>query len=513
MAIRFVIFYSMLLCANNHIDAQNLVQNYEFNNAIHGSFYPLGGMDSIFSNWQEADKTSDGYQFSKANGAHDTNCLANNIFPPAYACPGSYTNYSTFHYFSPTPYAGRGYGFLSLARDPSKLFSGDSVGVLLSYSSNYLKSKLKKDSLYCTEIHVQIMKGSRAGEHFEMTDDGLGLYFSDNDIFQSLPWKLGIQPQVGNWGMIDTVSQWQKLRGSFIADGTEEYLHIGNFDPFNAQLPWRFTSNASSLNAVYGVLAYDAVYVYNCRDTLFSILQEDTTVCYGQPAWLAPQLKGFKLQDSTTTYNWETPTGNFTTQDTGILATQPGEYKVEAIINKRFKSRTTFTLHWLPPPPVPSLLPDTLTICLNQNEVSTTAPYIFGASYLWPSGDTTRAQTFTWAGLYNLQISTKCWLYEEEVYVENKNCGNMLYVPNAFSPNGDGVNDYFEIYGSDRPIDVTITDRWGRVVLRDTNYKNTWDGTYNGQPLEFGVYTYVIYWSKDEVTTGRKMGTVTILQK
>jgi gliding motility-associated-like protein len=69
-----------------------------------------------------------------------------------------------------------------------------------------------------------------------------------------------------------------------------------------------------------------------------------------------------------------------------------------------------------------------------------------------------------------------------------------LKVPNAFSPNGDGINDTWEITNlfdySDAVIEVF--NRYGQPVFKSSGYQRPWDGTINGKPLPFGTYYYVI---------------------
>jgi gliding motility-associated-like protein len=64
---------------------------------------------------------------------------------------------------------------------------------------------------------------------------------------------------------------------------------------------------------------------------------------------------------------------------------------------------------------------------------------------------------------------------------------------NAFSPNGDGVNDYFRINGIDQFPDHTlyVYNRWGNQVLKVNNYQNNWDGKWQGFDLPDGSYYYV----------------------
>jgi len=68
-----------------------------------------------------------------------------------------------------------------------------------------------------------------------------------------------------------------------------------------------------------------------------------------------------------------------------------------------------------------------------------------------------------------------------------------IFVPNVFSPNGDGINDYIEIKGIGvKSINFTIYDRFGNEIFNTTDINLVWDGTYKGEPALVGDYTYVI---------------------
>ena len=74
---------------------------------------------------------------------------------------------------------------------------------------------------------------------------------------------------------------------------------------------------------------------------------------------------------------------------------------------------------------------------------------------------------------------------------------STLYVPNVFSPDGDGVNDYFEVFVAERNnvlriTKVEVSDRWGNVVYLANNVMPLWDGRFNGAALNPGVYYYKI---------------------
>ena len=69
------------------------------------------------------------------------------------------------------------------------------------------------------------------------------------------------------------------------------------------------------------------------------------------------------------------------------------------------------------------------------------------------------------------------------------------YVPNVFTPNGDGLNDKFFIYGeSISNITLRIFDRWGHVVFYGTDIETGWDGTFKGLDCKSDVYSYQASW-------------------
>jgi len=66
-----------------------------------------------------------------------------------------------------------------------------------------------------------------------------------------------------------------------------------------------------------------------------------------------------------------------------------------------------------------------------------------------------------------------------------------IYIPSAFSPNGDGVNDELFVYGRNIvSIELIIHDRWGKEVFRSNDQAIGWDGTFKGVPAEKDVYVY-----------------------
>ena len=84
-------------------------------------------------------------------------------------------------------------------------------------------------------------------------------------------------------------------------------------------------------------------------------------------------------------------------------------------------------------------------------------------------------------------------------------------VPNAFSPNGDGINDKWKIKYLEYYPDavVQVYNRYGQIVFSSIGYNKEWDGTYNGNPLPIGTYYYVINPKNGRSTIS---GSVTIIK-
>jgi gliding motility-associated-like protein len=69
-----------------------------------------------------------------------------------------------------------------------------------------------------------------------------------------------------------------------------------------------------------------------------------------------------------------------------------------------------------------------------------------------------------------------------------------LFIPNAVTPNNDGVNDFFEVYGNKstwREMSITIFNRWGEKVFESNDMDFKWDCTYRSQLQTSQVFTYL----------------------
>lgn len=108
-----------------------------------------------------------------------------------------------------------------------------------------------------------------------------------------------------------------------------------------------------------------------------------------------------------------------------------------------------------------------------------------------------------------------------DTLVKIAHTGCPIYIPNIFSPNGDGVNDFFQLQTSDAN-EVTITrffifDRWGNEVYRKMNFpihttEGWWDGTYKHFTMNPGVFAYYLEVEYDNGLKETYRGNVTLIR-
>ncbi len=112
--------------------------------------------------------------------------------------------------------------------------------------------------------------------------------------------------------------------------------------------------------------------------------------------------------------------------------------------------------------------------------------------YLWSTGATTQTITITpqKTSEYSVTLDNHGCTYNDAIEI-----GILceLYIPNAFSPNRDGYNDMFIVFGTEvTEVHIRIYNRWGQMVYSGDDLKKGWNGYVGSQEAALGVYTYVI---------------------
>lgn len=135
-------------------------------------------------------------------------------------------------------------------------------------------------------------------------------------------------------------------------------------------------------------------------------------------------------------------------------------------------------------------LVEEVTKCKEQ-ELTLTAP----TPAVWDNGGRGRTTQVNSPGVYQAELSNACGDFTLEFIVTEIDCDINYYVPNVFSPNNDGINDKLEFFfQSDIPFtgELFIFDRWGQQIFSiEGSDALTWDGTYNGQPLNPQVFVWM----------------------
>jgi len=126
---------------------------------------------------------------------------------------------------------------------------------------------------------------------------------------------------------------------------------------------------------------------------------------------------------------------------------------------------------------------------------------IDNVDYLWNTKETIQRIRVSAEGTYSVQV--RAGLCQSLVEIE-VSCPCKMFLPNAFTPNGDGINDYFM-----QKHKVIIYDRLGVKIFEG---KDGWDGTYNGKPAPNDTYYYVLYYIDDDGKEVKMTGSITVLR-
>jgi gliding motility-associated-like protein len=149
------------------------------------------------------------------------------------------------------------------------------------------------------------------------------------------------------------------------------------------------------------------------------------------------------------------------------------------------------------PNPIVNLGPDT-SLCLS--EMPTLDAGAGMIAYLWNTGATSQKIIGYDSGLYWVKVKDPEGCVNRDSVNLNKRKDafpSIIFMPNAFTPNGDGRNDMYPmnqymVKGS--LYNVKLFNRWGEKIAEFTNPDMNWDGNINGKPASEGVYIFIAYW-------------------
>ena len=288
--------------------------------------------------------------------------------------------------------------------------------------------------------------------------------------------------------------------------------------------PGGFTSDQPDIQNLYaGSYTLNVVDAKNCMgDTTIQIVEpapfriEITTTssitggynlnCFGDStASIELQVTG-----GTPDYQYLWNTGDVTRV---IFDLGAGEYLVTIKDVNNCMIDTTITL--IQPQPLTLQLGIKDTYCPDMSDGEVIAFVTGGVEpydYLWSTGETGDRILNVIPSEYNLKVSDANLCEIADTFKVKSERPQCLEIPTAFSPNGDGVNDIWEIGRMELYPDavVEIFNRWGELMFRSSRgYSIPWDGTRNGKALPMDSYHYII-----DLHNGTKpvIGSVTIVR-
>lgn len=270
---------------------------------------------------------------------------------------------------------------------------------------------------------------------------------------------------------------------------------------------------------------------YGCRDTITKTIEiyekPDIAFAYQPVVLCAPAEVHFTATSTNSvSYEWLFGDGSSATiQNPYHTYLSPGNYSVivtaTSVNNCSNYQQQSITVH---NPPTADFIPNP-PLSNTLHPVSFNNTSVGGNLWLWDFGDGNSSADENPSHLFN---DAGTYMVHLEVQDIN-NCTDTIskkviilelttmYVPNAFNPNGDGINDYFGPIGEGINSDyyeMYIYDRWGKLIFHTNDINNLWDGrSKDGRLMPQDVYTWIIFLRKHIGTDHkhRYTGTVTLM--
>lgn len=268
--------------------------------------------------------------------------------------------------------------------------------------------------------------------------------------------------------VLNNTEEWTKLQTCYQASGLEKMILIGNYTlASETQMDCAVVNPQVNLSYYFVddiiVAPFDVV-----PDTLFICGDDDLAVdtrFFDLPLqWDDGWIGGERIIDEEGSYTVMGDTGNCFLVDTTMVIKIPDEIeRVE------------------------------MDLC-ESGEVQLKT--LFPAQ--WSNGEMGNAIIVDKAGSYTAVWQSPCGERVKEFVLEEEACAIRHFVPNIFSPNRDGINDYLEFFfAADDEFtgELNVFDRWGNQLFNARNVSETnparWDGSFRGKQLESGVFVWV----------------------
>jgi gliding motility-associated-like protein len=195
-----------------------------------------------------------------------------------------------------------------------------------------------------------------------------------------------------------------------------------------------------------------------------------------------------------------------------ISVSQPGFFRVRVTDANGCGGEDSLTITALIPLPSNFLPADTSFCGYGTLELIPGGAY---SRYVWNTGQSTPRISVSRAGTYWLEVTdiNNC-RGRDSVVVTARDCLTGVWVPNAFTPGGDGVNDFFRplVSGALQEYRFSVFNRFGEQVFSSADPAQSWDGTYKGKAQSSGVFTWVFRYQLAGQEPKTEKGTVMLIR-
>lgn len=204
-----------------------------------------------------------------------------------------------------------------------------------------------------------------------------------------------------------------------------------------------------------------------------------------------------------------------------VCYTQAGKYKVSLAIASKFGVDSTVKIDYIEVSDAPEIRQVDTSFIINYGESQVIDACALGKTYLW-------SPDINCSGCSSVEVTPdkpenlyQCIVIsadgcEDTCYylIKVEGITGTIYVPNAFSPNGDNKNEVFEVFGKNVIIKVIkIFNRWGEMVYSSDSPTPLWDGRYRGQDAPTGIYTYQVQYLQGIEQRVRSLkGSITLIR-
>ncbi len=253
----------------------------------------------------------------------------------------------------------------------------------------------------------------------------------------------------------------------------------------------------------------------------------DLTICSGTTASLSATAGAGATIQWYSSATGGIAIGNQDTFATAELFTTTTFYASAQLGNCPSSQRTPVVVNVLPTPEAAFISEPELTrtVMVSQAEFTFFNNTLNGTRFVWNFGDGDSLETFSTQevthkyaqpGSYTVTLCayssdgcSNCVTYENITVVEDY----AIYIPNVFTPNGDGNNDVFQYHLIGvKKVFIYVFNRWGEKVFETDNPNEYWDGTYKGKLLNPDVFVYQIKLVSYDNKQAEFKGSVSILK-